>query len=91
MGSGKLLGPNFVMMNGGIIMFWMYWFGNLIKMLTWPVLVADIVIVAMGLVLLTLFGINDFNTGIYAMLICLMVWLNRLIIANGGTEEINKK
>lgn len=26
MGSGKLLGPSFVRMNGGIIMFWMYWF-----------------------------------------------------------------
>ena len=52
---------------------------------------SDIVIVAMGFVLLTLFGINDFSAGIYAMLICLMVWLNRLIIANGGIEEINKK
>ena len=55
------------------------------------ILTADIVIVAMGLVLLTLLGINDFNTGIYTMLICLMVWLNRLIIANGGTDEINKE
>lgn len=45
----------------------------------------------MGFVLLTLFGVNNFNTGIYAMLICLMIWLNRLIIDNGGTDEVNKE